>query len=349
MTGVERLTNTGLVGRAERPRAILGMGAEWPEALFSGAALAKLAELIDLDAHPLSQQRILAERRDLSEVEILIASWGAPVLDKRLLERMPRLAFVSYAAGSVKHLLSDEFIERNIRITSAARVNAIPVAEYTLAMIILSFKNVFETERRYRRDSAIAVTTAAAAPQSLGMFRRTVGVVGASNIGQKVIELLKPFDVDVLLADPYTRVDDPFVRQVSLEELIESSDIVSIHAPLTEETANMFDARQLARLRDGATLINTARGGLIDMPALITELSSGRISAVLDVTDPLEPLPAKHPLLALDNVTITPHMAGSLGSETRRLGEFAIDELGRYLAGQPLLGEVHPRLLAQTA
>lgn len=330
-----------------RPRAVLGMSPEWVNPLFSDGALDRLGTLVRIDTEPLSEAADTLNRVDLDDVEIMVGFWGAPVMSTELLDMMPKLKALVYAAGSVKHLVTKELLSRNIRVSSAAQINAQPVAEYTVAMVILALKRVFEIERSYRRDGWSPVSPA---PQNItGVFGKTVGVVGASHIGKKVIELLKPFDVDVLLSDPYTEIVDSGVQQVSFDELIERSDVVTLHCPLTEETQGMVNASVLSRIRTGATLINTARGGLIDMPALVEALSSGRIRAILDVTDPVEPLPASHPLLMLDNVTVTPHIAGSFGSETRRLGDFAIREIARYLDGDTMHGEIDPRLLTRQA
>ncbi len=122
-----------------------------------------------------------------------------------------------------------------------------------------------------------------------------------------------------------------------LDGLCRASDIVTVHAPELPETVGMLSARRLALIPDGGTVVNTARGSLIDTDALTRECATGRLDAFLDVTDP-EPLPVGHPLLALPNVLVTPHIAGAQGSEARRLGAYAVDEAARYLRGEPLLG-----------
>ena len=147
-----------------------------------------------------------------------------------------------------------------------------------------------------------------------------------------MIELLEPFDFEILVSDPYVE------GAVALDDLLAVSDIVSLHAPSLPSTRHMLDARRLALLRDGATLINTARGALIDQDALVAELVSGRIDAVIDVTEP-EVLPADSPLYDLPNVVLTPHIAGALGDEVRRLGDSALAELARYARGEPF---AHP-------
>jgi len=129
---------------------------------------------------------------------------------------------------------------------------------------------------------------------------------------------------------------------VSLDELLAGSDIVSVHAPDTPQTYRMLNRERLALIPDGATLINTARGALIDPEALTEELLSRRLNAILDVTEP-EPLPRNSPLRLRPNVFLTPHIAGSLGNELERLGRSVVEEVERLLGGLPLL---HPVIQA---
>src|SRR5690606_36207563 len=139
------------------------------------------------------------------------------------------------------------------------------------------------------------------------------GIVGASHIGRRVIDLLKPLECDVLLYDPYVRPGDPITREAkltSLDDLIARSDVVSLHAPSLPSTRHMIGRRELALMRDGATLINTARGALVDEGALVATLETGRVHAVIDVTDPEIP-PPDSPLYRLPNVFLTPHIAGA--------------------------------------
>ena len=185
----------------------------------------------------------------------------------------------------------------------------------------------------------------------MGNFRTTVGIIGASRVGRLVLELLRPFDFTVLLATPELSAEqaqDLGARLVSLGELMSQSRIVSLHAPLLPETIGMLGRAQLASMPDGAVLINTARGALVDHDALRDEVLRGRISAVLDVTDP-EPLPTGDPLYGLPNVTLTPHIAGSMGNELARLGAAAVAEIERLATGQPPLFPVDLDDLGRTA
>ncbi len=126
------------------------------------------------------------------------------------------------------------------------------------------------------------------------------------------------------------------------------SDVVSVHAPALPSTQGMIDRRHLALMRDGATLINTARGIIVDETALIDELRTGRIDAIIDVTHPEVPEPASA-LYDLPNVFLTPHIAGAIGDERERLGEFIVEEIERYIAGRPLFSAITPAALERMA
>lgn len=289
----------------------------------------------------------------LADLEILLTAWGCPRIDAAILARAPRLRAVIHAAGSVKGHLAPEIFTRGIVVSSAAAANAIPVADYTLAMLVLAAKSVPRRVRIY------STGTWPAGPwpgiplpgEGGGLSDVVVGVIGASRVGRIVIDRLRSYDTEILLYDPYLDVSTARAlgcAVVSLEDLCRRSDLVTVHAPALPETRHLLDARRLALLPDGATVLNTARGSLIDTAALTAECVSGRINAILDVTDP-EPLPADHPLLSAPGVWITPHISGARGRELRRLGEYAVAEVERLVAGLPLHGLVEQSDLSRIA
>ncbi|GGJ93595.1 2-hydroxyacid dehydrogenase [Streptomyces camponoticapitis] len=337
-----------------RPSALLSMSPGIAERLFSPDRLSRLTGLVRTDprlvAHTLTGPGLdPAVAAALADAELLITCWGAPPITAEVLDAAPRLRAVVHAAGTVKHHITDACWERGIVVASAAAANARPVAEYTLAAILFAGKRVFGTAHRHRELRA---------PHDwhqelggAGNYRRTVGIVGASRIGRRVIELLRPFDLDVLLYDPYVDAAEAAalgVEPVTLIELCARSQVVSVHAPQVPATDGMIGAAQLAAMPDGATLINTARGSLIDETALLPQLVSGRLSAVLDVTDPEPPSPDS-PLYDLPNVLLTPHVAGSLGGEVHRMTDQALDEVERYAKGLPFGDPVHPSALPHSA
>ncbi|MEU6408307.1 hydroxyacid dehydrogenase [Microbispora sp. NPDC046933] len=286
--------------------------------------------------------------RAMAGAEILLTGWGCPRIDAEVLSAMPRLRAILHAAGSVKAMLDPVVFERGLVVSSAAQANAVPVADYTIAALVLGAKRAFSRARHYAdaRDSSLWQPGA-----GTGLFDCTVGVIGASRVGRLVLHRLRNFDVRVLLSDPQvSRLEATRLgaELVDVDELCRRSDLVTVHAPALPETYRLLDRRRLDLLPDQAVLVNTARGVLVDTEALTSACAAGRISAILDVTDP-EPLPAGHPLFDMPNVLITPHLAGAQGREVRRLGEFAVAELERLLTGHPLRGQVLPEQLPFTA
>ena len=286
----------------------------------------------------------------LPQIEVLITSWGCPRIDEAMIDEAPRLRLIAHLAGSVKGFIDEGIWRRGIQVVNAVAANAVPVAEYTLAAILFANKQVFQLKQLYAEHKDNRAPWTREAP-NVGNYNKTVGIVGASHVGQLVIDYLQTFDMRVLLYDPYTTPLEARQRgahKVGLTELLSQSDVVSLHAPLLQETRGMLGARELALMQDGAVLINTARGAIIDQPALEAELLRGRLSAVLDTTDP-EVLPADNPLYTLPNVFLTPHIAGSLGNETQRLTDYIIAELDRYHRGVRLKHQVKREHLARLA
>jgi phosphoglycerate dehydrogenase-like enzyme len=199
-------------------------------------------------------------------------------------------------------------------------------------MILLAGKDVLAARDRMRTTRT---SSGWGVVPGIGNYGRRVGVVGASRIGRRVLELLRPFDLRPALTDPYVDEREAAalgVPLLPLDDLLRTSDIVTVHAPETPETRHLIGRRELALMPDGAVLINTARGALVDHDALVAELRAGRLTAILDVTDP-EPLPADSPLHDLPGVFVTPHLAGSQGNELARLGLTVAEEAERLLAG----------------
>ncbi len=334
-----------------KPHALVVMNADSYRAHFDTARLDRLGGLVELGEPALVDELdSAAARRRLRAAEVLVTSWGAPALTADRLRGAPDLRAVFHSAGSVRPLVTGEVWRRGITVTSAADANAIPVAEFTLAAIIFAGKKV----------PFIAADPSAAnlgwgavdGYGNLSNYRRTVGVVGFSRIGRRVVRLLHQLDTArCLVADPYAdpvEVADAGGTLVELSDLLRRSEILSLHAPELPGTRHMIGAAELALLPDHATVVNTARGSLVDPAALAAECRAGRLFAILDVTEP-EPLPAADPLRSIPNVLLTPHLAGSLGTEILRLTDHALDELARWTAGEPLHNEITAQAFALNA
>ncbi len=324
---------------ADKPVVVLAMlGALAPHLMQeSRARLASVATVAD--DRPLERFDDERARDLLPRADVLLTGWGCPPITAAALEQAPRLRLVAHAAGTVKDHITPAVWARDIKVSSAAAANAIPVAEYTLAVILLANKDAFAAHRRYVRKRHDLLL-----PLTAGNRHKTVGVVGASRVGRLVIEMLRPFDLTVIVYDPTLDADAAAalgVERADLLELMARSDVVTLHAPALPATERMIGAAELAAMRDGATLVNTARGRVVDHDALLNALRDRRINAVLDVTDP-EPLPADSELFELPNVFLTPHIAGAAGTEIPRLAELAVDEITRWARGEPLAHEVRP-------
>ncbi len=325
------------------------MGRNTLRTLFSPEDLARLHGMVALvDSEPVADFAAPGALERLKGVQLLITGWGAPVIDAYLLDRLPELRCIVHSAGTVKTFLSPEVYARGIEVSSSAAANAVPVAEFTFAAIVMGLKRARRFSEQLRTTGA---TRNAAGFPTIGTNGVTIGLVGASRVGRLVIGLLKNLDARVLVYDPYlTAVDasELGVETVELDQLCALSDVVSVHAPDIAETRGIIGARQLALMKDGTLVINTARGSLIDAAALTTELVSGRLDAYLDVTDP-EPLTADSVLHTLPNVVLTPHIAGAMGNEIHRLGSHAVMEIRRLSEGLPLAYPVLATDLARIA
>ena len=291
---------------------------------------------VEVYAPPRKASVVDREPELLADLQILLSSWGCPRLDERFLEAAPNLEAVFYAAGSIRNFVTPAFWEKDIPICSAWAANAVPVAEFTLAQIILCLKRTYELTEVFRKTHHRPTELAS---ELVGAYGGTVGLVSLGMIGRKVIDLLRCLHVQVLAYDPYVTPDEGRelgVTMVDLDELFREADVVSLHTPWLKETENMIRGEHFRSMKPHAAFINTARGAVVCEEEMIAELQRRPdLQAVLDVTFP-EPPADDSPLWTMDNVLLTPHMAGSMGHERQRMGHYMVGELQRYLDGEPL-------------
>lgn len=319
------------------PVILVAMPERLVRQFFRGGRWDRLQRLGRVVLSPTPQDHLSAAVRPaMAQAEVLVTGWGTPLVDGAVLDAAPRLRAVVHTAASVKAIASPQCYARGIAISSQAAAMAGPVAEYTLSMILLAAKGAFRAQRTYRsRRAWMDIQTELA---GYGVHRTRVGLIGASTIGRRVIELLRPFSVEVLVADPTLDADaaaELGVQLVGLDELMATCPVVSLHAPILPDTVGMITAPLLRSLPDGATFINTARGVLVDQDALLAELVTGRVDAILDVTFP-EVSGPDSALWDLPNVVLTPHIAGAMGVELALLTDSALDEIERVVSGRPL-------------
>jgi phosphoglycerate dehydrogenase-like enzyme len=307
----------------------------------------RLATLADVIPDVVPPSPIDDALNRLREVEVLFSTWSMPALTAGQLDRLPNLRAVFYAAGSVQGF-ARPLLQRGILVVSAWRANAVPVAEFTLAQILLACKGYFRNVREYRQPGM----THREAFRGPGCYGETVALLGTGAIGSLLAGMLQPFCLGVLAYDPFLdeeRARELGVERVSLEAAFERAFVVSNHLPDKPETAALIDGRLLRRLRPGATFINTGRGRTVKAEDLVETLRARPdLTALLDVTDP-EPLPPDSPLFGLPNVQVSTHIAGAIHDERRRLADTCIEEFERYLRGEPLRHAVSEEMLAGLA
>ncbi|QDU71464.1 hydroxyacid dehydrogenase [Mucisphaera calidilacus] len=306
----------------------------------------QISDLMPMSSDPLPTAEAFAPGVVHRDVEVILSTWGLPRLGPERLDQFPSLRLICHGAGSIAPFVTPDIWERGIRITTATDANAVPVAEFTFATIIYALKRVLrhrETYRLARKRVRVDMP---------GAYQSTVGLVSLGSIGRLVLDRLKSLDVRVLVHDPFVQQEvmaDLGVESVDLPTLFARSNVVSLHTPLTDETRGMFGADLLGRLPANASLINTARGGLIDEPALM-RLAQERqdLDFYLDVTDP-EPPDESSTLYTLENVFLTPHIAGSMDGECARMGQMILDEITGYVRDGSLEHEVFPQQLPISA
>ena len=310
---------------------LLHLVPEMVERVFAPADLARLG-----------RGNRLMGRQDLErldEVDVLVTGWGTPALDDAFLDRAMRLKMIAHAAGSTRYLVPAEFWSRGIRLCSANEALGIGVAETTIALMISGLKAFFPCAQLTRENH----WKADGLPWPVReMYQVDIGLIGASKIGRHVIRLLKQFEVNVLLYDPHVSTEEAMelgVEQVDLMELMHRSDVVSLHAPALESTRMMLKREHFRAMKHHAIFINTARGMIVDEPALVDELRTGRIFAFIDVTHPEPPRP-DHPFRTLPNCVLLPHIAGAITNGVRRQGRSIVDQVMEFAEGKTMHGEI---------
>lgn len=319
-----------------RYKALYFLDHAYFKSVYDDQERADIASRVDIVGGLLTREDYFASSQCWPEVDLIFAGWEMVEMDKNFLRRFPSLKAIFYGAGSVKALTTDVFWDRDILITSAYAANAIPVAEFTLSQIFFSLKRGWQHTRWIRQHRRFPAKTEL---PGAGAFQSTVGLLSLGMAGRLVARHLQNFDLDVLVYDPLAppeTADELGITLVSLDEIFTRCDVVSCHTPLLPETAGMIRGRHFEIMKPEATFINTARGRVVNEAEMIECLKRRPdLLAVLDVTYP-EPPVEDSPLYTLDNVVLTPHLAGSLGRECRRMGRMMVEELDRFLAGKPL-------------
>ena len=252
---------------------------------------------------------------------------GATRWDAAMMDRAPQVRFLARTGIGVDAVDLDEAARRGIAVTNTPDGPTVSTAEHTMALLFGVAKTIPQHQDRLRRQTGGYVPASTA----LELDGLTIGLLAYGRIARRVAMMASAVGMSVIAHDPFLReidADDPAGTQlVGFDDLLARSDVLSLHAPLTADTAGLFDAARFASCKSGVLFINCARGGLVDHDALLDALATGQVvGAGLDVTDP-EPLPAEHPLLAADNLIVTPHVASSTVVGRERMLTQALEQV----------------------
>jgi len=278
---------------------------------------------------------------------VIVTSWDSPRIDEKILDLCPDLKAVIHGAGSIKPIISDAFVARKIRITNSAVAIGEGVAETALGFAISACKGFYTLNE----DTKNGLWQENIKQKVKDFYDIKIGVISGGAVGKHMVKLLQNFHVDVLMYDPILSAEQIAAigaEKVTLEQLMSECDVVSVHAPSIPATDNMLNASNLSLMQDGAVLINTSRGSVINEADLIAELKKGRIFACIDVTQ-TEPPAKDNELRTLPNVVLTPHIAGTATNGLKRVALHVCEEIGRLLNGEKMRTEVNLDDLARLA
>lgn len=318
--------------------------------VYNESILDQLKSELDLDLTFIDRENIKEYAEMAKSAEYAFSTWGMPAFtEEEIKAYFPNLKIVFYAAGTVQGF-ARPFINSGIKVLSAWAANAVPVAEYAVAQILLANKGFFQNVGRMRKDYWKARDYTSSFP---GNYNVKVGLLGAGMIGTKVIELLKPYKVDVLVFDPFLPDEKGKamgVTKAGLTEVFASCQTVSNHLANLPATQGILNKACFEMMLPNGTFINTGRGAQVVNEDLIAALKQEPArTAVLDVTDPEEPLGEDSEFFKLDNVFITSHIAGSMSNEFARMAQYMLDEFLRFEKGEDLRYEVTLKMLETMA
>jgi phosphoglycerate dehydrogenase-like enzyme len=289
-----------------------------------------------------------AMRAALRGAEAVVTTWDSPRFGGDLPEIAPRLRIVAHCGGEVKGRFARTLFERLV-IVNAPGPMAEPVAELAVTFLLHAARRLDVYRDALRRGSTgIYRTLHDRGAAGDGLAGQRIGLLGFGRIGRETLRLLRPFGARVAAHDPYVsaaRIRAAGATPLTRDRLLRSSSFLVVAAGLTDRTRGLLDRRALRLLPRGATLVNVARGAIVDMDALVAAVRAGRLQCALDVTDPREPLPPRHPLRRLRRAVVTPHVAAASVMVRRQMADILLDGLERFFRGERVRTRVTPAML----
>lgn len=319
-----------------RPHVLIALSPSIRERYLAAADLDRLGQFASWDV--LEVEGDAPRLRDaLAGADALVVCQGAPRVDAAMLAAAPRIRFIG-------ELENDRFAERidlaaaadrHVKVVDTTQGSSYPVSEWALAMMLISLRNAGAFYRRLVANELVRQTREDFSYLHGELTGKRVGLIGCGHIGRRLLELLRPFRVDVRVHDPYIPKEIADIYDftwTSLDYVLSSCDIVVCLAPLTPGTRGMLGSRELGLLPSGTAFVNVSRGAIVDSTALVERLRRGDITAGLDVFDP-EPIPVDHPIRELPNAFLSPHIAGVTAASRPRFFALMVGELDRFFHG----------------
>jgi phosphoglycerate dehydrogenase-like enzyme len=331
----------------EKPRLVVVAPERLFLSFFDAAARRRLGRSFRWSRH--SGRRLTGPlRRAVSAADALVTTWDGPRFGEDLLRIAPGIRVIGHCGGEVKGRFAGPLFSA-LTITNAPAPMARPVAELAVTLLLHAVRGIDRYREELRRGSQAVYVRLHRDGASEGetLAGRTMGLLGFGQIGRAIAEMLAPFGARLLVHDPY--VSAAAIRRAgatpaSWRQLLRAPSLV-LAAALTDRTRGLLDAAALAQLPDGAVVVNVARGGLVDTGALTREVRRGRLRCALDVTDPDEPLPARHPLRRARGAVLTPHVGAAQRTVRRQIAAIVMDDLERFFAGRPVRHRVTTSML----
>lgn len=328
-----------------RPSTLVCAGRALFQSFFPTAHAERLSEVCDWRLDASSDMKKL--RKKLAAAEVLITTWDSPKFGEELPQLAPKLRLIAHCGGEVKSRFARPLFEK-ITITNAADPMARATAEMGAAFLLYGARNIDHYRDALRKRSNDIYEELHLHGNVEGLAGREVAMIGFGRIGRALIDLMRGFNLEWIVYDPYVTRElakDYPVRFVELDHLLPRADLLVLTAALTEETRGLLNGKRLAKLPRNAFVANIARGGLVDLDALTKEVKRGRLRCAIDVTDPIEPLPVSHPIRRLPGAMVTPHIAASNRKVREQIADVVMDDIESFSAGRGVKNRVTTAML----
>jgi phosphoglycerate dehydrogenase-like enzyme len=328
-----------------RPKLVVCAGQALFDSFFPAPQKKQLGRNFDWVLDGSSKQEYLAER--LSTAQALITTWDSPRFSDELLRLAPELQIIAHCGGEVKSRFS-QLLFKKLTITNSADPMAQATAEMGAAFLLYGARNIDFYREAMKAQSNQVYEDLHLHGNNVAFVGAEIAMIGFGRIGRALVQLLRGFDLKWSVYDPYVSKADARKYSITLvpfEKLIPQARLLVLTAALTEETRSLLNRKVLARIPDGAFIVNIARGGLLDLDSLVREVKNGRLRCALDVTDPLEPLPVNHPIRNLPGAMVTPHIAASNLAVRWRIADVVLNDLERFFTGEGVENRVTIKML----